>query len=137
MEDFEIRSDGNSGDQPKKPYQIPEVLDQLEVIKTAVLAAAPETEAIYLFGSYAYGQPHKESDLDILVVVPKNESRSWVDLTFSIRCKIKEIKYWSPFPMDLVVKKSNIFWSNINSTTISGEVYSKGALIYDRLSQKI
>lgn len=27
--------------------------------------------AIYLFGSYVWGQPHEESDLDVLIVIDK------------------------------------------------------------------
>ena len=41
----------------------------LVLIKESVLQAVP-AEAIYLFGSYAYGTPTKDSDIDIYVVVP-------------------------------------------------------------------
>jgi len=30
---------------------------------------------VILFGSYAYGEPHKESDLDLLVIVPDPPQR--------------------------------------------------------------
>jgi predicted nucleotidyltransferase len=33
------------------------------------LVAALHPEAIYLYGSHAYGQPHENSDVDLLVVV--------------------------------------------------------------------
>ena len=33
------------------------------------LAAALRPEAIYLYGSHAYGQPNEESDVDLLIVV--------------------------------------------------------------------
>jgi len=42
---------------------------ELEIIKKGILQTT-SVEAIYLFGSYAYGTPHKNSDLDIYVVVP-------------------------------------------------------------------
>jgi uncharacterized protein len=38
--------------------------DVVDRLRTALAPAA-----IYLFGSYAYGQPHAGSDLDLLVVV--------------------------------------------------------------------
>ena len=38
-----------------------------ETIRRIVEALQPE--AIYLYGSHAYGQPHADSDLDLLVVV--------------------------------------------------------------------
>ncbi|MFA5075168.1 MAG: nucleotidyltransferase domain-containing protein [Candidatus Babeliales bacterium] len=31
---------------------------------------------IYLFGSYAWGKPHEDSDLDILIVVDKSKERA-------------------------------------------------------------
>jgi predicted nucleotidyltransferase len=40
-----------------------------EVIKRLVTALQPER--IYLYGSHAYGKPHKDSDVDLLVVVNK------------------------------------------------------------------
>jgi hypothetical protein len=34
-------------------------------------------EEIYLFGSYAWGHPTDESDLDLLVVVPNSKQKSY------------------------------------------------------------
>jgi len=39
-----------------------------EVVRRLVSTLQPEE--IYLFGSHAYGTPHRHSDLDFLVVVP-------------------------------------------------------------------
>ena len=36
------------------------------------LVAALQPEKIYLYGSHAYGQPHKDSDVDLLVVVTQS-----------------------------------------------------------------
>jgi uncharacterized protein len=38
-------------------------------IVTERLTAVLHPEMIYLYGSHAYGQPHNDSDIDILVVV--------------------------------------------------------------------
>jgi predicted nucleotidyltransferase len=46
--------------------QVDEAIIQ-EVVRRVIAAVAPER--IVLFGSYAYGTPHPESDLDILVVM--------------------------------------------------------------------
>ena len=47
----------------------PEKVDQAlpEIVRR--LCAALSAERIYLFGSYAYGTPHRHSDVDLLVVV--------------------------------------------------------------------
>lgn len=42
-----------------------------EIVRRLVAALRPHQ--IFLFGSYAYGKPHSDSDLDLLVVVPKTE----------------------------------------------------------------
>ena len=46
--------------------EVPETL-LTEIIELVVGALHPEQ--VYLFGSHAYGQPHRHSDLDLLVVV--------------------------------------------------------------------
>ena len=37
-----------------------------------ILSAFPEIERIYLFGSYAYGEPAEHSDIDIAVILSDN-----------------------------------------------------------------
>ncbi|MCH8165045.1 MAG: nucleotidyltransferase domain-containing protein [Planctomycetes bacterium] len=44
-------------------------LEQLLAEITRRLRDALQPSAIYLYGSWAYGQPHRDSDLDLLVVV--------------------------------------------------------------------
>ena len=50
--------------------------ETLEDIKHR-LVKAYDPIAIYLFGSYAWGTPDEESDLDLLVVVEKSEEKSF------------------------------------------------------------
>ncbi len=38
---------------------------------------------IILFGSYAYGTPHADSDVDLLVIMP---ARNMIDQAVRIRC---------------------------------------------------
>src|SRR5689334_12151610 len=55
-----------------------------------------DPEKIILFGSYAYGTPHEDSDVDILVVMP---ARNQLDQAVRIRLAVD-----APFPMDLLVR---------------------------------
>lgn len=41
-----------------------------------LVKAAPKAEQILLFGSYARGQAHEDSDLDFLVIEPTVENRA-------------------------------------------------------------
>ena len=62
-----------------------------------------QPEKIILFGSYAYGTPHADSDVDILVVMP---ARNQLDQAVRIRWKVP-----APFPMDLIVRTpKNLQW---------------------------
>src|ERR1700738_4745138 len=55
-----------------------------------------QPERIILFGSYASGQPHEWSDVDILVVAPPSKQRGKALRTVSA-CQ-------PPFSLDLVVR---------------------------------
>ncbi len=56
-----------------------------------------QPERIILFGSYAYGQPNEDSDVDLLVILPFEEMP--VKTAIAIRQQIK-----SPFPLDLIAR---------------------------------
>ena len=60
------------------------------------VAAQFRPDKIVLFGSYAYGTPHPDSDVDILVVMP---ARNQHDQAVRIRLAVP-----APFPMDLIVR---------------------------------
>ena len=56
-----------------------------------------QPERIILFGSYAYGKPTEDSDVDLLVILPFEELP--VQKAITIRQLIK-----SPFPLDLIAR---------------------------------
>jgi predicted nucleotidyltransferase len=111
-----------------KLYETPEIQEKLNVIKDAVLSAVPDTEAIYLFGSYACGEPHEYSDLDIYVVVPDSVSKRLLDLHYEIthRLSLKKLI----FPYDLLVQYSGVFERKKNSAAIAGVVAEEGVKLY-------
>ncbi len=61
------------------------------------LATMFHPESIILFGSYAYGSPRSDSDVDILVVMPLDESP--FDKSVEMRMKLRP-----GFPLDLLVR---------------------------------
>jgi predicted nucleotidyltransferase len=52
-----------------KEINMDALIDKINNIKESVLKYVP-AKYIYLFGSYAYGTPTDESDVDIYVVTP-------------------------------------------------------------------
>ena len=105
-----------------------EIQQQLEIIKEGVLATVPDTEAIYLFGSYAYGQPHEDSDLDIYVVVPDSVEKNPLDVGVDIRMRLYDTDMH--MPMDLMVGKSSSFHYRKEGYTIQKTIAKRGTLIY-------
>src|SRR6185437_7643488 len=62
-----------------------------------------QPDKIILFGSYAYGTPHADSDVDILVVMP---ARNELDQAVRIRLTVDY-----NFPLDLLVRTpKNLAW---------------------------
>jgi predicted nucleotidyltransferase len=110
-----------------KPYETPEIQEKLNIIKESVLSVVPDTEAIYLFGSYAYGTPHKDSDLDICVIVPDSVEARELDLEVNIGTT-----FWNKlhFPTDLLVKKSSVFSHRILGPTLDKVISNRGVQFY-------
>jgi len=101
------------------------IRQELEIIKESVLQTVP-AEAIYLFGSYAYGTPHDDSDLDIYVVVP-DDADSLSELQADIRMKLWGKK---ARPLDLLVGRSRVFNRRKGGPTLEKVIAQKGIMIY-------
>jgi predicted nucleotidyltransferase len=104
-----------------------EVQDKLKLIKDITLEVVPETEAIYLFGSYAYGKPHADSDIDICIIFPDNSSN-----VFVLKGKIRErIFFKINKKMDILVRKSSKFYKEHIKGFVEYEIFEKGVPIYE------
>src|SRR5437660_57424 len=78
----------------------------MSVIRQYARAVAKrfEPEKIILFGSHAYGEPHADSDVDILVVMPA--ARNEIDQAIRIH-RVADPE----FPLDLIVcTPKNVAW---------------------------
>ena len=62
------------------------------------IAAAFKPRKIILFGSYAYGQPTEDSDVDVMVVMPKGRPAT-LDTAVNIRLRIP-----AEFPVDVLIR---------------------------------
>lgn len=83
-----------------------------------------QPEKIILFGSYAYGAPHADSDVDLLVIMP---ARNELDQAFKIRCEVP-----TQFPMDLIVlKPQNVKWRLEERESFVTEIMTKGKTMYE------
>jgi len=102
------------------------VQKELDLIKDSVLKTVP-AEAIYLFGSYAYGTANKDSDIDIYVVIPDSLQAHPLDVGVAIR---KSMRRKRRLPLDLLVGKSSVFNRRKQSLTLENTIAQDGVLLY-------
>jgi predicted nucleotidyltransferase len=98
---------------------------QLNTIKDIILETVPVSQ-IYLFGSYAYGTPKEDSDLDIYIIVPDGTGRE-IDIAIDLKKAIRRNK---SMPVDLLVSTSSRFNDRITAPTLERRVHEQGRLVY-------
>ncbi len=96
----------------------------IQEIKTRIVKRV-HPEKIILFGSYAYGNPMRDSDLDLLVILPTEEPMH--KRIMRIRKLIRDIRV----PKDILVYTPQEVeaWKNVSSAFITS-VMKKGKVIY-------
>jgi predicted nucleotidyltransferase len=86
-------------------------------------------EKIILFGSYAYGNPTEDSDLDICVI-EKDYKDKWEE-KFKIRECLKEIN----IPKDILLEKEDFFNKHTTEDWVNTAWYDAlhyGELLYEK-----
>jgi predicted nucleotidyltransferase len=99
---------------------------ELDKLKELIINAIP-VEQIYLFGSYAYGTPHKYSDLDLYVVLKDDVPMRDLDAGLQIRMAIARKK---SMPVDILAKKKRDFDKRLEDITLERIVNRDGIRIY-------
>lgn len=89
-----------------------------------------QPDKIILFGSYAYGTPHADSDVDLLVVMP---ARNEIDQSIRIRWMVP-----APFPTDLLVRTPrNLAWRLKEGDWFLREIVSQGRILYEKDDRRV
>ncbi len=89
------------------------------------ITAECQPERIILFGSYAYGNPEAESDLDILVIMERGESgpKKAAEILSRISPRI---------PVDLVVRTEDEIRSRLQDDDFFlAEIMNRGRVLYE------
>ena len=95
------------------------------VVETIVRTFDPEK--VILFGSYAYGKPHKYSDVDLFIVSEMNERPA------KRRMMIGSLFRDRPFPMDFIVKTPSEVEERISmGDFFIKKILEKGKVLYER-----
>jgi predicted nucleotidyltransferase len=104
----------------------PVLKSELDTLKEIIVNTVP-VEQIYLFGSYAYGTPHKDSDLDLYVVLKDNVEMREIDAVVQIFHAIGQVK---TKPGDIIAAKKSRFLRLASGPTMEREIAREGIKIY-------
>jgi predicted nucleotidyltransferase len=101
------------------------LMSQIERYCDAI-AAAFKPVRIVLFGSYAHGAATEDSDVDVLVVMPKKRYRR--DLDLRIRTRVPAV-----FPVDVLVEPDERLARRIaDRECFILDLLEKGKVMYER-----
>lgn len=89
------------------------------------IAETLDPDKIILFGSYAYGKPTPDSDVDLLVVMEttaRSADRSW---------SVSRLLIPRPFPVDILVRTPSELEQD-KRDFFTKEIVSQGRILYER-----
>lgn len=87
-------------------------------------------ERIVLFGSFAYGKPNVDSDVDLLVIMAASNE---INQSIRIRRALE-----APFPLDLIVRTPKKLHQGIEEGNwFLREIVEKGEVLYEKRDGKM
>ena len=92
-----------------------------------IIANTVPVESIYLFGSYAYGTPNKDSDLDLYIVFKDEMAMRELEAIRSINMAIYPIQN---MPIDILGLKQNRFNIRKMYATLERKIVREGVKLY-------
>ena len=100
--------------------------ERIETIKESILKNVP-AKYIYLFASYAYGNPTEKSDIDIYLVIPDN-----INSVTGIYTKIMfDLSLKKLFFVDLLLNRESVFNKRKTENILEETIFQKGKVIYE------
>lgn len=103
-------------------------MDELTLIKNAILADIPSVETMYLFGSRARGDAREDSDYDIFLVV-SNDSLRPLEVMQMAHGSIGRLNLGSP--VDVLAMRESDFRERRVLPTIERTIAREGVLFYE------
>ena len=99
----------------------------MEINEAIKLAVQPER--IYLFGSYAYGVPNKDSDLDFYIIMSDTSIKP-LEAIKQARYALISLK--RRLPVDILADYQSRFNMRSKLNTLERKVVNEGVLLYER-----
>jgi uncharacterized protein len=112
---------------PKRIYTGAHIPMRIICQYARAIATEFNPDKIILFGSYAYGRPHADSDVDLLVIMPARNQHAQ-----SVRIRMR---LSAPFPLDLIIRTPNeLTWRLEERESFLTEITSKEKVLYEKVN---
>lgn len=102
-----------------------EIMAIADIIKETV-----DCEKIYLFGSFAYGEPSADSDLDIYVVIPDDSALRPIEAMRAIRQNLGKLN--REMPLDILASRASRFSEMSVLPTMERKIARDGVVLYEQ-----
>jgi predicted nucleotidyltransferase len=112
-----------------KYLRLDDIKHELSIITDALVSGLP-VEKIYHFGSYAYGNAGKKSDIDMYVLISDDSKYGRIEAMQEAYSCLSKSKY--SIATDVLVEKLSEFELKANSHRLQRDVSSRGIQIYGR-----
>jgi predicted nucleotidyltransferase len=100
--------------------------EKINIIKESILKNV-SAKCIYLFGSYAYGNPTDKSDIDIYIVLPDS-----VENILQLYGKIMvDLSLKKMYFVDMLLNRESVFNLRKEENILEETIYQKGKIIYE------
>ena len=103
-----------------------DIQQNLDEISQIIVKTVP-VETIYLFGSYAYGTPNKDSDMDLYIVFKDEMQMRVIEAIRAVSMALYPIK---KMPMDIIGLKYNRFQYRKTQPTLERKIAREGIKLY-------
>ncbi|MDR1972073.1 MAG: nucleotidyltransferase domain-containing protein [Treponema sp.] len=103
------------------------VSEEIQNIAQSILGSV-DAEAIYLFGSYAYGTPTKDSDYDFYVLIKDDSPIKPIDVMEKIYCNFNSYGK----SVDILANYKTRFKERSAFATLERKIVREGVLLYER-----
>ena len=103
-----------------------QVSEQIEILKNT-LKKNFAVKQIFIFGSHAYGEPDKDSDIDLCVITDLNNKRK-IDIIREIRRELIEL---ISNPLDILIYSEKEFKERAGlKSTLEHKILTNGLKVY-------
>ncbi|GHU01764.1 hypothetical protein FACS1894147_02240 [Spirochaetia bacterium] len=108
-------------------YNIDSIRNELDALTKIIVATVP-VEAIYLFGSYAYGTPDNNSDIDLYLVFKDDMQMRELDALFAVQKAVYPVQKTAI--NFLGSKKDKFVCRSTGFSTVEKNISQKGIKLY-------